>query len=69
MSLAGQSGRHEPVLVKEDAMILSVLTFLFWVLVIFVVATYLIYRLNLDGMTLRLLEPVVHKLCGHSKKW
>ena len=50
-------------------MILSVLTFLFWVLVIFVLATYLIYRLNLDGMILRLLEPVVHKLCGHSKKW
>ncbi|OPZ59152.1 MAG: hypothetical protein BWY87_01141 [Deltaproteobacteria bacterium ADurb.Bin510] len=47
----------------------GLLILLLKILGILVLATYVIFRLNLDGMTLRLLEPVVHKLCGHDKKW
>lgn len=48
---------------------LHFLVILFWVLVIILAATYVIFRLDLDGKTLHFLEPIVHKLCGHKAKW
>ena len=32
-------------------------------------ATYFIFKTNMDGKTLHFIEPYVHLLCGHSKKW
>lgn len=48
---------------------LHLLVVLFWILVIFVAVTYLIFRLDLDGKTLHFLEPIVHRLFKHDKKW
>ena len=31
--------------------------------------TYTIFKLDMDGKTLHFIEPYVHLLCGHSKKW
>ena len=48
---------------------LHLLVVLFWILVIFVAVTYLIFRLDLDGKALHFLEPIVHKVLKHDKKW
>lgn len=41
----------------------------FMALLAFFGVTYFIYKADLDGKTLHFIEPYVHLLCGHSKKW
>ena len=53
---------------KEEAL-LHLLVVLFWIVVIFIAVTYLIFRLDLDGKALHFLEPIVHKVLKHDKKW
>lgn len=31
--------------------------------------TYFIFKTDMDGKTLHFIEPYLHMLCGHSKKW